>query len=72
MERYIASHSSFLPILASGLSGLFSALPRSLGADSPSWHRLDPGDAQVAGRLEGILYIDLGLAQAKLYIYGQI
>ena len=47
VESYIAEHSNFLPILASGLSGLYSALPRALGADHPAWHRLDPGDTQV-------------------------
>ena len=47
VESYIAGHSNFLPILASGLSGLYSALPRGLGADHPAWHRLDPGDTQV-------------------------
>ena len=47
VESYIAEHSNFLPILASGLSGLYSALPRALGADHPAWHRLDPGDSQV-------------------------
>jgi len=55
VETYIAEHSNFLPILASGLSGLFSALPRSLGADSPSWHRLDPGDAQDIPGLSAML-----------------
>ena len=55
VESYISTHSNFLPILASGLSGLYSALPRSLDADNPSWHRLDPMDAQDIPGLAAML-----------------
>ena len=55
VENYISTHSNFLPILASGLSGLYSALPRNLEADNPSWHRLDPIDAQDIPGLAAML-----------------
>jgi len=55
VEEYISKHSNFCPILATGLSGLFSSLPRSLGADSPSWHKLDPGDGQDIPGLTNML-----------------
>jgi len=55
VESYISTHSNFLPILASGLSGLYSALPRSLDADNPSWHRLDPVDGQDIPGLTAML-----------------
>ena len=55
VENYISDHSNFCPILATGLSGLFSSLPRSLGADSPSWHKLDPGDGQDIPGLTNML-----------------
>ena len=55
METYISDHSNFCPILATGLSGLYSALPRSLAVDSPSWHRLEPSDGQDIPGLENII-----------------
>eukprot|EP00092_Neocalanus_flemingeri_P054502 GFUD01064198.1.p1 GENE.GFUD01064198.1~~GFUD01064198.1.p1 ORF type:complete len:887 (+),score=170.61 GFUD01064198.1:94-2754(+) len=60
VENYISDHSNFCPILATGLSGLFSSLPRSLGADSPSWHKLDPGDGQdIPGLTDMLTSIEL-------------
>lgn len=60
VEKYISDHSNFCPILATGLSGLFSSLPRSLGADSPSWHKLDPGDGQdIPGLMNMLTSIEL-------------
>jgi len=45
--NYIAKHSNFCPILATGLSGLYSALPRRLSPwceSSPGWHRISADD----------------------------
>ena len=46
VQTYISDHSNFCTILATGLSGLYSALPRYLDADNPCWHRLGPEDGQ--------------------------
>ncbi|KAK8735967.1 hypothetical protein OTU49_005143 [Cherax quadricarinatus] len=42
--QYIAQHSNFCPVLAAGLSGLYSMLPRSLTVESDGWHRLSMED----------------------------
>ncbi|KAK4323330.1 hypothetical protein Pmani_005958 [Petrolisthes manimaculis] len=42
--QYIAQHSNFCPVLAAGLSGLYSMLPRSLTIESEGWHRLTAED----------------------------
>ncbi|XP_042204929.1 FHIP family protein CPIJ015043-like isoform X2 [Homarus americanus] len=42
--QYIAQHSNFCPVLAAGLSGLYSMLPRSLAVESDGWHRLSMED----------------------------
>ncbi|XP_068222666.1 FHF complex subunit HOOK-interacting protein 1B isoform X2 [Palaemon carinicauda] len=42
--QYIAQHSNFCPVLAAGLSGLYSMLPRSLSIESDGWHRLSVED----------------------------
>ena len=67
METYISDHSNFCPILATGLSGLYSALPRSLAVDSPSWHRLEPSDGQDIPGLENII-TSLELCSAVLQV----
>ena len=66
METYI-SQSNFCPILATGLSGLYSALPRSLAVDSPSWHRLEASDGQDVPGLENIV-TSLELCSAVLQV----
>ncbi|XP_048511354.1 FHIP family protein CPIJ015043 isoform X2 [Athalia rosae] len=41
---YIADHSNVCPVLATGLSGLYSLLPRKLDIETEDWHRLTPDD----------------------------
>ncbi|XP_076294219.1 FHIP family protein AGAP011705 isoform X2 [Lasioglossum baleicum] len=41
---YIADHSNICPVLATGLSGLYSLLPRKLDIETSDWHRLTPDD----------------------------
>lgn len=41
---YIADHSNICPVLATGLSGLYSVLPRKLDIETDDWHQLTPDD----------------------------
>ncbi|GFU04027.1 FTS and Hook-interacting protein [Nephila pilipes] len=41
---YIAEHSNFCPVLATGLSGLYSLLPRKLPNVAEDWHQFTPED----------------------------
>ncbi|KAG8196983.1 hypothetical protein JTE90_013132 [Oedothorax gibbosus] len=41
---YIAEHSNFCPVLATGLSGLYSLLPRKLPKVSEDWHQFTAED----------------------------
>ncbi|GIX97207.1 FTS and Hook-interacting protein [Caerostris extrusa] len=41
---YIAEHSNFCPVLATGLSGLYSLLPRKLPEVAEDWHQFTPED----------------------------
>ncbi|XP_046815159.1 FHIP family protein GI14169-like isoform X1 [Vespa crabro] len=41
---YIADQSNICPVLATGLSGLYSLLPRKLNIETDDWHRLTPDD----------------------------
>ncbi|XP_055944834.1 FHF complex subunit HOOK-interacting protein 1B-like isoform X2 [Argiope bruennichi] len=41
---YIAEHSNFCPVLATGLSGLYSLLPRKLPNVPEDWHQFTPED----------------------------
>ncbi|XP_077519691.1 FHF complex subunit HOOK-interacting protein 1B isoform X2 [Amblyomma americanum] len=43
---YIAEHSNFCPVLATGLSGLYSVLPRKLTVVADDWYRLTHEDIQ--------------------------
>ena len=68
VQTYIAEHSNFTTILATGLSGLYSALPRTLDTDNPCWHRLDPDtDTQDIPGL-GDLVTSLELCSAVLQV----
>ena len=68
VQTYIAEHSNFTTILATGLSGLYSSLPRTLDADNPCWHRLDPEtDTQDIPGL-GDLVTSLELCSAVLQV----
>ncbi|XP_047475615.1 FHF complex subunit HOOK interacting protein 1B-like isoform X6 [Penaeus chinensis] len=50
--QYIAQHSNFCPVLAAGLSGLYSTLPRTLTIESDGWHRLSPEDISDISQLQ--------------------
>ncbi|KOC65034.1 UPF0518 protein [Habropoda laboriosa] len=41
---YIADYSNICPVLATGLSGLYSLLPRKLDIETDDWYRLTPDD----------------------------
>lgn len=56
--EYISENSNFCPVLATGLSGLYSSLPRRLDFDtflSDDWHQLTPEDIQGTPELEMFL-----------------
>nr|XP_032832977.1 FTS and Hook-interacting protein-like [Petromyzon marinus]XP_032832978.1 FTS and Hook-interacting protein-like [Petromyzon marinus]XP_032832979.1 FTS and Hook-interacting protein-like [Petromyzon marinus]XP_032832980.1 FTS and Hook-interacting protein-like [Petromyzon marinus] len=40
LGEYIADRSDFCPVLATGLSGLYSSLPRKIEVNSDEWHSL--------------------------------
>lgn len=42
--KYISDHSHLCPVLATGLSGLFSSLPRKINITNDEWHRLTVED----------------------------
>ncbi|XP_026276761.1 FHIP family protein GF15501 isoform X2 [Frankliniella occidentalis] len=44
VAQYITQHSNVCPVLATGLSGLYSLLPRKLVVDGDDWHQLTPDD----------------------------
>ncbi|KAJ6646837.1 FHIP family protein [Pseudolycoriella hygida] len=41
---YIAQYSTMCPVLATGLGGLYSALPNSIEITAVDWHRITPDD----------------------------
>lgn len=56
--KYIAEESDFCPVLATGLSGLYSALPRKLSNQSfyaDDWQRITNDDVQEIPELETFL-----------------
>ncbi|XP_003743024.1 UPF0518 protein GF15501 [Galendromus occidentalis] len=55
LGRYMANHSTFCPVLATGLSGLYSVLPRKLGAQSEDWFRLTDEDIHEIPELASFL-----------------
>uniref|UniRef100_A0A1B6LZW6 FHF complex subunit HOOK-interacting protein C-terminal domain-containing protein n=1 Tax=Graphocephala atropunctata TaxID=36148 RepID=A0A1B6LZW6_9HEMI len=44
VAEFIAHQSTVCPVLATGLSGLYSALPRKLSVIVEDWHRFTPDD----------------------------
>ncbi|XP_034249822.1 UPF0518 protein GI14169 isoform X2 [Thrips palmi] len=44
VAQYITQHSNVCPVLATGLSGLYSLLPRKLLVEGDDWHQLTPDD----------------------------
>ncbi|XP_015599998.1 UPF0518 protein AAEL005291 isoform X2 [Cephus cinctus] len=52
---YIAEHSNVCPVLATGLSALYSLLPRKLDIETDDWHRLTPDDVNDMSALTQII-----------------
>ncbi|XP_018918069.1 FHIP family protein GF15501 isoform X2 [Bemisia tabaci] len=44
VESFITNESNVCPVLATGLSGLYSRLPRKLSIEAEDWHRFTPDD----------------------------
>ncbi|KAL1110121.1 hypothetical protein AAG570_008198 [Ranatra chinensis] len=44
VAEFITRNSNVCPVLAAGLSGLYSLLPRKLTIETNDWHRLTPDD----------------------------
>jgi hypothetical protein len=60
IASYVGKHSSLCPVLATGLSGLYSALPHRLrlppgDGSANSWHCLVPEDAESVPELQQFL-----------------
>ncbi|RWS30496.1 hypothetical protein B4U80_04236 [Leptotrombidium deliense] len=56
---YIAEHSNFCPVLATGLSGLYSSLPRKLPYDAiqmGDWHQITTEDINESPELRNFLH----------------
>uniref|UniRef100_A0A1A8CM44 Family with sequence similarity 160, member A1 n=1 Tax=Nothobranchius kadleci TaxID=1051664 RepID=A0A1A8CM44_NOTKA len=56
VAQHIAENTYFCPVLATGLSGLYSSLPARLQVYSEDWHRLDPADWQQVPALVHFLH----------------
>ncbi|XP_043267925.1 FHIP family protein CG3558 isoform X2 [Venturia canescens] len=52
---YIADSSNVCPVLATGLSGLYSVLPRKLAIETDDWHRLTPDDVNEIPELTQLM-----------------
>lgn len=78
---YIAENSNFCPVLATGLSGLYSVLPRKLTIVADDWYRLTHEDIQEIPELamflnslefcNAVIQVSHALVQEQLleYIY---
>lgn len=55
VASYISTRSNVCPVLATGLSGLYSRLPRKLMISSDDWHRLTPDDVDALPELSAFL-----------------
>ncbi|CAC5380908.1 Protein FAM160A1,FTS and Hook-interacting protein,UPF0518 protein CPIJ015043,FTS and Hook-interacting protein homolog [Mytilus coruscus] len=53
--QYIAEHSDFCPVLATGLSGLYSSLPRKLPNTSEDWSCITQKDITATPELQMFL-----------------
>ncbi|XP_034412662.1 protein FAM160A1-like [Cyclopterus lumpus] len=56
VARHIAENTYFCPVLATGLSGLYSSLPARLQVYSDDWHSLDQADWQQVPALVHFLH----------------
>ncbi|XP_077597614.1 FHF complex subunit HOOK-interacting protein 1A-like [Stigmatopora nigra] len=63
VANHIAQNTYFCPVLATGLSGLYSSLPARLQVYSDDWHRLDRADWQQVPALVHFLH-SLGFCSA--------
>nr|XP_012233119.1 PREDICTED: UPF0518 protein CPIJ015043-like isoform X2 [Linepithema humile] len=52
---YIVDHSNICPVLATGLSGLYSVLPRKLEIETDDWHQLTPDDVNEISELTQLM-----------------
>ncbi|XP_056012705.1 FHF complex subunit HOOK-interacting protein 1B-like isoform X4 [Ostrea edulis] len=52
---YIAENSDFCPVLATGLSGLYSSLPRKIPVYTDEWHRFSQEDISLVPELQMFL-----------------
>ncbi|XP_049939174.1 FHIP family protein AGAP011705-like isoform X1 [Schistocerca serialis cubense] len=55
VASYISTRSNVCPVLATGLSGLYSRLPRKLLVATDDWHRLTPDDVDALPELSAFL-----------------
>ena len=67
VQTFITDHTNFCTILATGLSALYSELPRNLEADNLCWHRLEQEDGQDIPGLSDII-TSLELCSAVLQV----
>ncbi|XP_039996254.1 protein FAM160A1-like [Xiphias gladius] len=56
VAQHISENTYFCPVLATGLSGLYSSLPARLQVYSEDWHCLDPADWQQVPALVHFLH----------------
>ncbi|XP_015238898.1 PREDICTED: protein FAM160A1-like [Cyprinodon variegatus] len=67
VAQHIAENTYFCPVLATGLSGLYSSLPARLQVYSEDWHCLEPADWQQVPALVHFLHsLDFCSAVAKV------
>lgn len=65
--RFIAEHSSFCPLLAAGLCGLYSMLPRTLPFVSEDWHQITTFDIDAIPALHAF-HSALGFCNAVVQV----
>uniref|UniRef100_A0A3Q0SZ41 Family with sequence similarity 160 member A1b n=1 Tax=Amphilophus citrinellus TaxID=61819 RepID=A0A3Q0SZ41_AMPCI len=67
VAQHIAENTYFCPVLATGLSGLYSSLPARLQVYSEDWHHLEQADWQQVPALVHFLHsLDFCSAVAKV------
>ncbi|XP_057340427.1 FHIP family protein GJ17503 isoform X1 [Microplitis mediator] len=52
---YLSENSNVCPVLATGISGLYSLLPRKLEIEYEDWHRLTPDDVNDIPSLDHLM-----------------
>ncbi|KAM9424447.1 FHF complex subunit HOOK-interacting protein 1A-like [Pholidichthys leucotaenia] len=67
VAQHIAENTYFCPVLATGLSGLYSSLPARLQVYSEDWHSLDQADwQQLPALVHFLLSLDFCSAVTKV------